>query len=125
MKIEGIDHVQIAAPCDSEDMLRQFYVGLLGFEEIEKPVALKGRGGVWFNCGNMQLHVGIDAEPPMNEPSRRHIAFRIRSLEECRRALRSAGLTIEEDKAPIPGAIRLYLRDPVGNRVELLQPLKP
>ena len=52
MKIEGIDHVQIAAPCDSEDMLRQFYVGLLGFEEIEKPVALKGRGGVWFNCGN-------------------------------------------------------------------------
>lgn len=57
---EGIDHVQPAAPEGSENTERQFFQGVLGMEEIEKPDNLKKRGGVWFRCGNNQIHIGIE-----------------------------------------------------------------
>ncbi len=117
----AIDHVQIAAPKGSEDAMRRFYAGLLGLSEIEKPAPLRGRGGVWFECGGMQLHVGIDAEPPVNAPSRRHVAFRVADVSAARNALAAAGCGIEEDAASIDGVVRFYARDPAGNRVELLQ----
>lgn len=121
LTVLGIDHVQIAAPAGSEDELRRFYGGLMGLPEIAKPEALRSRGGLWFDCGGMQLHVGIDAESPANAPSRRHVAFRVSDLPAARRALAAAGCEIEEDQAPIADVARFYTRDPVGNRVELLQ----
>jgi ribosomal-protein-serine acetyltransferase len=48
--IAELDHVQIAAPVGSESEARRFYGGLLGLSELEKPDALRGRGGVWFAC---------------------------------------------------------------------------
>lgn len=56
--IIGLDHVQIAAPRGCEADARRFYGALLGLVEIEKPETLRGRGGVWFGCGEQQLHVG-------------------------------------------------------------------
>ena len=43
MKIDfkRIDHVQICIPIGEEDRGREFYCGLLGFSEIEKPEALR------------------------------------------------------------------------------------
>lgn len=55
-----IDHIQLAAPKGCETIARQFYGGILGFREIEKPDDLKARGGVWFTFGNRQLHIGIE-----------------------------------------------------------------
>jgi catechol 2,3-dioxygenase-like lactoylglutathione lyase family enzyme len=52
--------VQVAAPVGGEDAARRFYGELLGLSELEKPEALRGRGGVWFACGAQQLHVGIE-----------------------------------------------------------------
>jgi hypothetical protein len=57
--IIGLDHAQVAAPVGSEGEARAFYGQLLGLLEIEKPVALRARGGVWFACGAQQLHVGV------------------------------------------------------------------
>ena len=57
--IVGIDHVQVAAPPGCEEAARSFYGDLLGMEELPKPAALAGRGGVWFACGSQQLHVGV------------------------------------------------------------------
>jgi catechol 2,3-dioxygenase-like lactoylglutathione lyase family enzyme len=51
-----IDHVQVAAPPGCEEEARAFYGGLLGMREVEKPAALRARGGVWFE----QLHVGVE-----------------------------------------------------------------
>ena len=50
-----IDHVQVAAPAGKEAAAREFYAGILGMLEIEKPEPLKGRGGVWFQFGEQQL----------------------------------------------------------------------
>jgi len=47
----AFDHVQVAAPRGCEEDARWFYGALLGFAEVEKPDALKPRGGVWFRVG--------------------------------------------------------------------------
>ena len=56
--IEGLDHVQVAAPPGCEREARGFYGRLLGLPELEKPEALRG-GGVWFAAGAQELHVGV------------------------------------------------------------------
>ena len=57
--IEGIHHVQVAAPPGSEEEARRFFTGVLGLEELPKPEPLAARGGAWFSCGGgVQLHVG-------------------------------------------------------------------
>ena len=57
---QGIDHVQVAAPRNQEDEARAFYGDKLGFQEIKKPDLLAKRGGVWFQVGQHQLHVGVE-----------------------------------------------------------------
>lgn len=59
MPIIGLDQVQVAAPVGGESDARRFYGDLLGLTELEKPEPLRGRGGVWFTCGDQQLHVGV------------------------------------------------------------------
>jgi len=117
--IVALDHIQIAAPKGSETLIRSFYAGLLGIKEIPKPDALSSRGGVWFDLGNMQMHVGMD-DDPANSQSRRHVAFQVTSLDDIREMLLQASIEIEKDQAPLPGIQRFYCRDYVGNRVEFL-----
>lgn len=119
--ILGIDHVQVAAPAGSEAEARGFYGELLGLEELEKPEALRGRGGVWFACGADQLHVGVGSD---FSPARKaHPALRVRrsELDSLAERLAEAGSEVRWDDA-IPGTRRFYTADPWGNRIELLAP---
>lgn len=43
--LTAVDHVQLAAPPDSEDRLRAYYTDVLGMTEIPKPPVLAARGG--------------------------------------------------------------------------------
>jgi len=56
---DGLDHIQLAAPAGCETEARKFFGGLLGWEEIPKPDKLKSRGGVWFRCGEHEVHIGV------------------------------------------------------------------
>jgi catechol 2,3-dioxygenase-like lactoylglutathione lyase family enzyme len=60
--ITRIDHIQLAAPKGSEPAAREFYGSILGLPEIEKPVSLRARGGCWFQCGDQQLHIGVEPD---------------------------------------------------------------
>jgi catechol 2,3-dioxygenase-like lactoylglutathione lyase family enzyme len=115
--IEGIDHVQLAAPPGCEDAARRFFGELLGLEEIEKPEPLKSRGGVWFQVGAQQLHVGV--EPDFSPAQKAHPAFAVSSYDELQNRLRAAHVELTEDGS-IPGLRRCYVADPWGNRIELL-----
>jgi catechol 2,3-dioxygenase-like lactoylglutathione lyase family enzyme len=115
--IEGIDHVQLAAPPGCEDAARRFFGELLGLEEIEKPEPLKGRGGVWFRVGTQQLHVGV--EPDFSPARKAHPAFSVSGYDELQSRLRAAHTTLTDDDS-IPGLRRCYVADPWGNRIELL-----
>ncbi len=119
--ITGIDHVLVTAPRGAEDEARRFYGSLLGLPELPKPATLAGRGGVWFQLGDRQLHIGME-DAPNNAASRRHIALLVQGLDELRARLENHGVATEDD-ALLPGYRRFYARDPFGNRTEFLEPV--
>ena len=115
----GLDHVQVAAPAGTEADARRFYGELLGLAELPKPEALRARGGVWFACGDRQLHVGI-AEP-FAPATKAHPALLVRlaDLDRLAERLEAGGCKVQWDDA-IPGTRRFYTADPWGNRIELV-----
>jgi catechol 2,3-dioxygenase-like lactoylglutathione lyase family enzyme len=116
--LDGIDHVQLAAPAGCEDAARGFFGGLLGLEELEKPEPLRSRGGVWFRVGAQQLHVGVEAA--FAPAHKAHPAFSVSGYDELQNRLRAAGVTMTEDSS-IPELRRCYISDPWGNRIELVE----
>jgi len=116
MAIIGIDHVQVAAPAGCEDRARAFYGRLLGLQEIPKPAALAARGGCWFRAGAQQLHVGV--EEPFAPARKAHPGFVADDLDALADRLQDGGHEVAFDDA-IPGAKRLHVADPFGNRVEI------
>jgi catechol 2,3-dioxygenase-like lactoylglutathione lyase family enzyme len=121
MGFVGVDHVQIAAPPGCEVAARWFFGELLGLAEVVKPEPLRERGGVWFNVGAQQLHIGI--EEPFAPARKAHPALRVEpdTLDALAERLASAGVKVEWDAA-LADARRFYTEDPWGNRVELLTP---
>jgi catechol 2,3-dioxygenase-like lactoylglutathione lyase family enzyme len=117
--IEGLDHVQVAAPEGCEAEARRFFGELLGLTEVEKPRSLLVRGGVWFQAGPQQLHVGV--EEPFSPAQKAHPALRVRSdaLDEVAARLEAAGAKVTWDDA-LDEVRRFYSEDPWGNRIELL-----
>ena len=115
--IDGIEHVQLAAPAGCEDAARAFFGELLGLEELEQPEALRSRGGVWFRVGAQQLHVGV--EDGFSPARKAHPAFSVSGYDELQNHLRAAGVDVTEDDL-IPGLRRCYVADPWGNRIELV-----
>ena len=120
MKVYGVDHVQLAIPANGESQARQFYGELLGLPEIAKPPNLASRGGAWFQCGALQLHLGVDID--FRPAKKAHPAFLVRDLPHLIEALRSAGYDVTFDVERVAGFERAFTVDPFGNRIELLQP---
>lgn len=117
--ITEIDHVQISAPPGSESSARDFFGRLLRLQEVEKPEALRARGGCWFQVGSRQLHVGIDDN--FRPATKAHPAFAVTDLEALCKHLEGAGITCVWDHS-IEGVRRFFAQDPWGNRVEFTEP---
>ncbi|SRR5208282_765701 len=113
----AIDHVQLAMPQGEEQKARAFYAGLLGMIEVPKPPELAKRGGCWFGSGSVQLHLGVESD--FRPAEKAHPAFRCRDYEALVRRLRDAGIEmiVAND---IAGVSRCHVRDPFGNRLELV-----
>jgi catechol 2,3-dioxygenase-like lactoylglutathione lyase family enzyme len=118
MEIIGLDHVQLAMPEGQEETARGFYVGVLGLHERTKPAPLQGRGGCWFEAPETALHLGV--ERPFAPARKAHPALRVVSLAAAQRTLDAAGIAYEPD-ATLPDVKRLYVSDPFGNRIELIE----
>jgi catechol 2,3-dioxygenase-like lactoylglutathione lyase family enzyme len=120
--ITAIDHIQLTLRADQLDACRHFYGGLLGLAALEKPERLRANAGAWYRLGDVELHLAVEPEVN-NEPSRRHVCYRVDDAEHARRALEQRGVPIVDDQQPIPELRRFYLRDPAGNRIEIAQRL--
>lgn len=115
--ITSIDHIQIAAPPNSEEEARGFYGEILGMTEIPKPENLQGRGGCWFQIGAQEVHIGIQED--FLPAKKAHPGFIVNALETLKLRLEKANYSIQED-APINGRTRFFTNDPFGNRIEFL-----
>jgi catechol 2,3-dioxygenase-like lactoylglutathione lyase family enzyme len=117
IKFNRLDHVQVCIPRGAETQAREFYGGLLGLEEIEKPEAVRGNGGMWYSVADVQLHVGVEDSVA---PSKRHPAFEVENVEGVRAFLEQSGVRTKDEES-IPGMRRFSFFDPFGNRIELLE----
>ena len=116
--ILGIDHIQLAISPGGEALARSFYCNVLGLDEIPKPENLAKRGGAWFQCGALQLHLGVEAD---FRPARKaHPALLVENLSHFVSALEREGFVIKNDE-PLSGFNRIFTNDPFGNRVELME----
>jgi catechol 2,3-dioxygenase-like lactoylglutathione lyase family enzyme len=116
----GLDHVQLAAPEGCESEARNFFGSLLGWTEIPKPEALRKRGGVWFQCGTHQVHIGV--QPNFVPAAKAHPAFHVQNLDRLREHLLHSNMRIIDDEARADeGVKRFYINDPFGNRLEFLE----
>ena len=122
MRIVRVDHVQLAMPPGGEALARVFFSDILGIPEVPKPLELAQRGGCWFERGALKIHLGVEAD---FRPARKaHPALEVEDLPQLIRALKEHGRAVKEDE-PLEGFYRVYVDDPFGNRIELLEPVAP
>ena len=122
MSIVGIEHVQLAMPPGCEVDAQAFYEGLLGLPRVPKPAHLEVRGGCWFESDSgtsaVKIHLGV--EDPFRPARKAHPALLVHDLAALVERLRAAGVTVRDE--PLEGYDRVYVDDPFGNRLELLEP---
>jgi len=117
--ILAIEHVQLAMPAGREVEAKEFYQGLLGIPEVPKPANLAKRGGAWFERGDLKVHLGVEVD---FRPARKaHPALLVSGLESLVAKLRKAGVAVVDDES-LTGYFRVYVSDPFGNRIELMEP---
>jgi 5-(carboxyamino)imidazole ribonucleotide synthase len=114
----ALEHVQLAMPEGQEAKARAFYAGLLGIPEVDKPANLKARGGCWFQSGELRIHLGVEKD---FRPARKaHPALVVGDLVALSTALNADGYPVRSEE-PLAGFTRVYVDDPFGNRIELIQ----
>jgi len=113
----ALDHIQLPMPQGGEDKAREFYCGLLGMTEVEKPAELQANGGCWFESGEVQIHLGVD--PDFRPQRRAHPGLTCGDYDGMLTHLRSHRvLVVEYD---LPDQRRAFIDDPFGNRLELME----
>jgi catechol 2,3-dioxygenase-like lactoylglutathione lyase family enzyme len=112
-----IDHVQLAMPPGRELEAEAFYVEVLGFEVLPKPEPLASRGGRWFQAGDVQVHLGAEAD--FHPAQKAHPALVAADLDAVVDALSAGGYGVRWD-TDLPDQRRCFVDDPFGNRLELI-----
>ncbi len=115
----GLHHVQLAMPAGEEEAAVRFYGTVLGLEQIPRPLTLSPGGGVWFRRGDLEVHLGV--EERFSPAVKAHPAFLVTDVEGLRARIESGGYRVT-DTVQLEGYHRVYVRDPFGNRVELIEP---
>ncbi len=119
MRVSRIHHIQLAMPRGREKEACAFYADTLGIPEAPKPENLASRGGCWFVQDGLHIHLGVEED---FRPARKaHPAFLVEDLAALTKAIQAASYTTRVDE-PLDGYDRIYVDDPFGNRIELLEP---
>jgi glyoxylase I family protein len=100
---------------------RRFYRDVLGLKEIKKPRTFNFVV-IWFDLNGQQLHLLLKDKPDTASP--RHFALRVTDAVAARKHCQTHGIATAET-TPIPGADRFFIHDPDGNRIEIIQWLRP
>src|SRR5947208_1648477 len=120
--IIGIHHVQLAMPAGGEEKARHFYSDLLGISEVPKPSELAKRGGVWFEAHHVRVHLGVEQD--FRPAKKAHPGLLVHDVRSLAKQLADAGHEVIRGE-PLEGYEHVYVNDPFGNRLELLQSVTP
>lgn len=116
-----IDHVSFAVTPAQAESCAGFYE-LLGFTRVVPPGGLGARS-IWLARGTTAIHLMFETADgelvERSDPGTGHVAFVVDDYAASLALLRAAGVEINE-RSEYWGSPRCYLRDPAGNRVELM-----
>ena len=116
--VQGVDHIQLPIPLGAAAQARGFYQDLLGLTEVRHP-ELDRPGTLHFSLGWQRLDLSEGRYTGVAPQA--HIALRVQRLRSLTKRLHEAGLRV--DAAPLAnGQERIYVEDPFGNRLELIEP---
>jgi len=117
--ITKLDHVSVLIT--DLERCRRFYRDVVGLTPIHKPRTFDFEV-LWFDLGDQHLHCLLKEKP--DTTSARHFALRVSDVIAAREYFKGLGLTVQETTV-IPGADRFFIHDPDGNRIEIIQWLRP
>jgi catechol 2,3-dioxygenase-like lactoylglutathione lyase family enzyme len=100
---------------------REFYSRVLGLTEIPAPKEFDFVA-IWYDLGGTYVHLLL--KPQRDTFSPRHFCLRTPDANAAREHLLGLGVAIEET-VKIAAADRFFVRDPDGNRIEILQWERP
>jgi catechol 2,3-dioxygenase-like lactoylglutathione lyase family enzyme len=119
LQVTQIDHVSVIIT--DVERSRRFYRDVLGLKEIPKPRTFDFVV-LWFDLGNMHVHLLLKDKPDPISP--RHFALRVKDAAGARTYFKERGVPTAETTL-IEGADRFFISDPDGNRIEIIQWIKP
>ena len=100
-------HVNVTVPRALEAEAKHFYGVVMGLKEVPKPETSRGRGGAWYQLGEMQLHLSIEEALGENCISKRHVCYTVSDLADAEERFRRAGVEILPDDLPTPGLVTI------------------
>jgi catechol 2,3-dioxygenase-like lactoylglutathione lyase family enzyme len=117
--ITKLDHVSVLIT--DLERCRRFYRDIVGLKPIHKPRTFDFEV-LWFDLGDQHLHCLLKDKP--DTKSARHFALRVDDVGKAREYFKGLGMEVMET-TEIPGADRFFIHDPDGNRIEVIQWLRP
>ena len=119
IRFTHIDHCSIIVTDVARS--RDFYGRVLGLKEIAAPKEFDFVA-IWYDLGGTYIHLLQKPQPDTISP--RHFCLLTPDAVAARRHFMSLGIPIEET-VKIAAADRFFVRDPDGNRIEVLQWERP
>ncbi|HVT65500.1 MAG TPA: VOC family protein [Mycobacteriales bacterium] len=114
-----LHHVNIVVRPGQTDQVASFYTEVLGLAPAQKPAAGTSPGGAWFDIDEgTQMHISERDDAVMHDDM--HFALVVDDFEGVLARLADAGAEWRE-QPDLFGGRRGSTRDPVGNRIELLE----
>jgi catechol 2,3-dioxygenase-like lactoylglutathione lyase family enzyme len=115
-----IHHVNIVVRPGETEQVAVFYTGVLGLRRVDKPSEGVTAGGAWFDINDAnQLHISERADAVMHDDM--HFGLVVDDFDAVLARLAAAGSPWQE-QPDLFGGRRGSTRDPLGNRIELLEP---
>jgi catechol 2,3-dioxygenase-like lactoylglutathione lyase family enzyme len=119
IRFTHIDHCSVIVTDVARS--RAFYGGVLGLKEIPAPKEFDFVA-IWYDLGGTYIHLLQKPRPDTISP--RHFCLLTPDAAAARDHLTRLGVPIEET-VKVAAADRFFVRDPDGNRIEILQWVRP
>lgn len=115
-----IDHINIKAPEDVLERVRDFYCTLLGLEEGFRP-ALASRGHWLYGDERPIVHLSVSggASEGPTRGTLDHVAFQSSGLDALRARLDRNGVAYRYSYVPELELSQLFFEDPTGTGIEV------
>jgi catechol 2,3-dioxygenase-like lactoylglutathione lyase family enzyme len=114
-----LHHVNIVVKPGETAQVVGFYVDLLGLKQVAKPAEGTTTGGAWFDIDDhTQMHISERTDAVMHADM--HFALVVDEFDAMLARLAAAGAEWHE-QPNLFGGRRGSTRDPLGNRIELLE----